>query len=233
MLGWVGVLEGASGPAGRTESTSVHCVALEQRLPSAWNAGHRPMEGGVMSQPLSERPDLAQLGRQAKELTEAHTTAKAAGRTTVGLRIVGHRLPGLQWTCYESIHLGVQQRRAATPPTLVRGDADEAIFDLTVDLVTDDQGTDFRGPFVQGRRGQRFVYLSWGQVGPGGAFEMFRRAKLHLSALAEQDVAHAAATGATIEATLDLTDAHGGPLCATVRPPRVHWRLTPNHRTTT
>jgi Family of unknown function (DUF5990) len=177
-----------------------------------------------MSRSLPERPDLDQLRRQGKELRSA---GKVPGRTTVGLRIVGHRLPGLRWSCYESIHVGVQRQRAAVPPALVRGDADEAIFDLTVDLVSDDQGTDFRGPFVQGRRGERFVYLTWGQLRPDGAFEMFRRAKLHLSALPDQDVTNAAATGATIEATLDLTDANGGPVCAAVRPPRVSWRLTP------
>jgi hypothetical protein len=237
-----------------------------------------------MPRSLPERPDLAQLRRQAKELqraaaagdpralrrvdavspperrttlataqlalarehgfaswprlkleverilqqgaTVAPAAAKPAGRTTVGLRITGHRLPGLRWASYDSIHVGVQRQRAAVPPALVQGDADEATFDLTVDLVGDDQGTDFRGPFVHGRRGDRFVYLTWGELHPDGTFEMFRRAKLHLSALPDQDVARAAATGATIEATLDLTDADGGPVCAAVRPPRVSWRLT-------
>ena len=36
-----------------------------------------------------------------------------------------------------------------------------------------------------------------------------------------------AAIGATIEATLALTDARGGPVCAAVRPPQVEWRLAP------
>ena len=163
----------------------------------------------------------------SRRATEAQAASGPAGRTTVGLRIVGHRLPGLRWSCYDSIHVGVQRQRAAVPPTLVPGNADEATFDLTVDLVGDDQGTDFRGPFVQGRRGERFIYLTWGELAPDGTFEMFRRAKLHLSALPDQDLAHAAATGATIEATLALTDARGGPVCAAVRPPQVEWRLAP------
>ena len=41
-------------------------------------------------------------------------------------------------------------------------------------------GPDFRGPAVQGKRGERFLYLTWGDVGPDGEFEMFRRAKLML-----------------------------------------------------
>jgi hypothetical protein len=146
-------------------------------------------------------------------------------RATVGLRIVGHRLPGLRWAGYESIHLGVQRQRGGEPVDLVPGDAEEAVFDLSVDVVSDAQGNDLRGPFVHGRRGERFVYLSWVEARPGGDPEMFRRAKLHLSALTQQDLARAAATGATIEATLNLTDTDGGPLCASVHSPRVHWRL--------
>jgi hypothetical protein len=148
-------------------------------------------------------------------------------RTTVGLRIIGHQLPGLRWGGCESIHLGVQRQRGGEVVDLVPGDADEAVFDLSVDVVVDDQGSDLRGPFVHGRRGERFVYLSWVQARPDGGSEMFRRAKLHLSALTQQDVANAAATGATIEATLNLTEPDGGPLCASVHPPRVHWRLAP------
>jgi hypothetical protein len=36
-------------------------------------------------------------------------------------------------------------------------------------------------PFVQGRPGARFVYLSWGGVGADGHRAMFRRAKLMLA----------------------------------------------------
>jgi hypothetical protein len=146
--------------------------------------------------------------------------------SAINLRIVGSRLPGLRWACYQSIHLGVQ--RGAEVVDLVPGDADAAVLVVTVDVVSDDQGIDFRGPFVHGRRGERFVYLSWGQLRPAGGFEMFRRAKLHLSALAEGDVTQAVATGATLEAVLELTDERGGPLCAAVRPPLVRWRLAPN-----
>jgi hypothetical protein len=78
---------------------------------------------------------------------------------------------------------------------------------------------------VHGRRGERFLYLSWGDVADGRRFEMFRRAKLHLSVLDPRDVAQAVATGATIEAALDLTDAKGGPLCASIRPPTITWRV--------
>jgi Family of unknown function (DUF5990) len=83
---------------------------------------------------------------------------------------------------------------------------------------------------VQGKRGERFLYLSWGQLAPDGAFEMFRRAKLYLSALPEPVVTGAVRAGSGIEAVLDLTDERGSPLCAAVRPPRVQWRVSPPRR---
>jgi hypothetical protein len=148
-----------------------------------------------------------------------------ATRTTLDVRIIGGRLPGRRWSCYDSIHVGVQ--RKAEVVGLVPGDAGQAFFDLTMDVVTDETGLDFRGPFVQGKRGERFLYLSWGQLAPDGAFEMFRRAKLYLSALPEPVVTGAVRAGSGIEAVLDLTDERGRPLCAAVRPPRVRWRVSP------
>jgi hypothetical protein len=141
-------------------------------------------------------------------------------RTTVDLRIVGRHLPGLRWSCYDRIHVGVQGRHRDEVVGLVPGDADRAVFDLTVGVVADEAGVDFRGPFVQGRRGERFLYLSWGELGADGSFELFRRGKLHLSALDEGEVRRAAEGGSRIEATLDLTDERGAPVCATVQ-----WRV--------
>jgi hypothetical protein len=78
---------------------------------------------------------------------------------------------------------------------------------------------------VHGKRGERFIYLSWGSVADGGTFEMFRRAKLHLSVLDPGEVERALANGATIKGSLGLTGAKGGPICASVRPPVIQWRV--------
>lgn len=58
----------------------------------------------------------------------------SASRATIGLRIIGRHLPGLGWTWHEPIHIGVQRR--AEVVDLVPGDAAEAVFDLTLDVVT-------------------------------------------------------------------------------------------------
>jgi len=97
----------------------------------------------------------------------------------VRLSIRGHNLPGRQWGCdaewHDNIHVGVQERR--DPAGLVAGDAGSAGWDVDITLVTADDGhVDFRGPAVQGTRGARFVYLTWGDVRDDGAFSMFRRA---------------------------------------------------------
>ncbi len=136
------------------------------------------------------------------------------------LRILGGELPGSTCGEYRDIHIGTQRGRE--PEQLVPADADRAVFEIPVETVTAADGTaDFRGPYVQGRRGERFVYLTWGELPPGGRFAMFRRAKLFLA-----DLPDAAASGGTAEAELGLTDVHGMPLCAAVRPPRITWRLS-------
>ncbi len=102
----------------------------------------------------------------------------------LAVRIVGQRLPGLRCGGRTGVHVGVQRGREVV--ALVPGDVTAAVFELTVGVVTGRDGRpDFRGPFVHGRPGERFLYLSWGEVGTAGRFEMFRRAKLHLSALSE------------------------------------------------
>jgi hypothetical protein len=135
------------------------------------------------------------------------------------IRIVGSNLPGRHFAGQGDVHVGVQVGKEVPDP--VPGDAEAAVFEVGVG-VTDD--LDFRGKAVQGRRGERFVYLSWGDLS-SGQFVMFRRAKLHLSAIEDHLVREAARTGAVIEATLGLTDGRGGPLCASVRPPVITWRL--------
>ena len=72
-------------------------------------------------------------------------------------------------------------RSGATRSGWCRGDAPSAQWALDVAVVGTAGDRDFRGPAVQGKRGERFVYLTWGDVAADGAFAMFRRAKLMLA----------------------------------------------------
>jgi Family of unknown function (DUF5990) len=141
------------------------------------------------------------------------------------LRIIGRRLPGSSWSGRSGIHVGVQRDQEVVG--LVNGDAMDAVFDIDLDIVEGPDGEpDFRGPYVYGRRRERFVYLSWGEVGEDGSFAMFRRLKLHLAPLVEQSARDSVLAAKCIMAVLELTDTRGRPLAASVRPPWVTWRLS-------
>jgi hypothetical protein len=126
----------------------------------------------------------------------------------VQLVIHGHRLPGLDCGRYSNIHVGLQVGKE--PSGLVPADAARAEWVAELERV----GDDYRGPAVQGRKGERFVYLTWGTVA-GDTFTMFRRAKLMLADLPSAQEVHV---------DVHLTDDHGMPRCAWLRPPALQVR---------
>lgn len=146
------------------------------------------------------------------------------------IRIEGTDLPGT--TCsppdagtapYQNIHVGVQRRgRPGELLHLHPGDAASAHWDLECTATPTPGGIDVTGPYVQGRPGERFVYLSWGTVDDDGGFTMFRRAKLMLAAV-DPGVLEQAAHRGRLTARVRLTDALGHPICARVRPPYIEW----------
>ena len=138
--------------------------------------------------------------------------------------IIGTNPPGRSFrrpdgTWMRDVHVGVQVRR--DPADLRPADAPDLRWDLEIDVVDRAGSIDFRGPAVQGRRGERFVYLTWGDLGLVG-FEMFRRAKLMLDRIDAAVLRDALAAGRLV-ATVDLTGDDGGPRCARVDPPAIAW----------
>ena len=134
------------------------------------------------------------------------------------IRIIGTDLPGLDCGPYHNIHVGVQ--RKSEPDQLVAADQDRADFAIQTQANETTDGYDLRGPHIQGRRGSRFIYLTWGELPEGGSFRMFRRAKLSINAI-PNDVLAAGMKSGVLEACLGLTDIHGRPVCADVA---VTWR---------
>jgi len=131
--------------------------------------------------------------------------------------------PGANFPGYDNIHVAVQRRGAHGDLLgLHPGDATTARWVLDCKTTPTPTGLDITGPYVQGRPGARFVYLSWGTVDADGGFDMFRRAKLMWDAV-DPATADAASAAGRITARLGLTDARGNPLCAAVRPPLVEW----------
>ncbi len=135
------------------------------------------------------------------------------------IEVRGHRLPGRACAGRAEVAVGVQRGREVVD--VHPADADTAVWAFDVTEVVDRAGApDVRGPFVHGRPGGRFLYLSWDGLGADGTRAVFRRAKLVLdpALLAE-------AAGATLVAELPLTMADGTPVCAAVRPPAVAWSV--------
>ncbi len=122
------------------------------------------------------------------------------------LIIRGRHLPGRSCGPYDDVHVGLQVRDE--PQGLVPGDAERA--EWVTEIHSD--GEDFRGPAVQGRKGDRFVYLTWGTY-TDATFRMFRRAKIMLGDLPS------GAEEVTVE--VDLTDDRGTPRCARLRDPAI------------
>lgn len=126
------------------------------------------------------------------------------------------------------MHVGVQRKRskrdtgrAAEVVALVPGDAERARWEVIVDVTED--GRDVKGPFVEGRRGDRFLYLSWNDVADDGTLTMFRRAKLLFGAVPADVLAKAARPGWRLVGDLALRDRCGGPVSASLRPPAIAW----------
>jgi Family of unknown function (DUF5990) len=156
-----------------------------------------------------------------RRLTAAHSGHYERMR----IEITGVNLPGRVFcrpdgSVMDNVHVGVQLRR--DPSDLVRADEARGYWEVDVDVVRKDGVFDFRGPAVHGKRGDRFVYLTWGNVSPEGEFEMFRRAKLMLDRIQTALIESALEAG-RLTATVDLTGGDGGPRCARVDPPAVSW----------
>jgi hypothetical protein len=138
----------------------------------------------------------------------------------VRIEIRGHGLPGRTCAGYRDVTVGVQRGREIVD--LHPADAGDVAWAFDVTAVVDRSGAaDVRGPYVHGRPGERFIYLSWGGIDAAGQRAMFRRAKLML------DPALLESAGATLVADVHLTMPDGTPRCAAVRPPAVVWSVRP------
>ena len=144
------------------------------------------------------------------------------------IRIEGSDLPGRRpggeadALRLGNVHVGVQRR--AEVVDRVPADAPSATWSFPVDVREVDGLFDVGGPYVHGRPGARFLYLSWGAV-DGNSFAMFRRAKL-LFGDVPTEVLRAAYEGAGgLVGRLGLTDADGGPRGARGRAPHIAWPL--------
>lgn len=144
------------------------------------------------------------------------------------MRIEGSDLPGRRAgpdadaLRLGNVHVGIQR----TTEVIDRVPVDAATASWHLEVLTRevDGLLDVGGPFVHGRPGARFLYLSWGAVTEDG-FAMFRRAKLMFTDIPTTVLRAAHEGSGSLVGRLGLTDATGGPVCARVRPPAVIWTV--------
>jgi len=105
------------------------------------------------------------------------------------------------------------QRGKNEPVPPSRSTPKQLIFDLTV-RVRDEDEPNFHGPFAQGPRGARFVYINSGTYAGQTNTPWSRRAKVHLCDITWALIGRA--KGKPLEARFAGTGRDGGPSCATV-----------------
>ena len=192
-----------------------------------------PVRSPTLSMGHQTRPGVSSSNRGAAASWIAGLRRRTAQQSRpspdwVAMRIVieGHDLPGAEFVSdgvlLHDVHVAVQIGKE--PVGLVPGDADGARWEIDVRAVVTDGAVDLRGPAVHGRKGERFLYLTWGDVGAGGSFAMFRRAKLMIEDIEPALLAAVTRDGGVLVASLSLTDEGGCPRCARVKPPVISWR---------
>jgi hypothetical protein len=135
----------------------------------------------------------------------------------------GTRLPGVRFQERGAVRVGIQAGREIVDD--IPADAEKAVFTATVRVTRLEDGAfDFGGPYVFGTRGDRFLYLCWGER-IGGAWDGFRRAKIKLGYVPPLVWEGALGEGQPVVGRLELTDAKGGPKCASLRPDEVDWSV--------
>jgi hypothetical protein len=144
------------------------------------------------------------------------------------VRIEGTDLPGRRAGAegdrlrLGNVHVGVQRKSDVVERVPATADGARWEFDVASREV--DGLLDVGGPWVHGRPGARFLYLSWGAV-DGEAFAGFRRAKLMFGDIPTELLRRAHDGDGVLVGALGLTDADGLPRCARVRPSDIAWTL--------
>ena len=140
------------------------------------------------------------------------------------IEVVCTDLPGISFAYYHPVYLGIQ--RGADVIEAVPGDTKKVVFKPVFRIGKQADGSpNFLGPFAQGTPRQRFFYLSWGVMNEDRRFEMFRRAKIHLSHIRWEHIRNAMSKKIPLRVTLKLTGKQGDPLCASVKSPNIEWKL--------
>jgi hypothetical protein len=139
----------------------------------------------------------------------------------ITIEIICAELPG--WGP-SSLHLGIQRENVITEAAST--DSKRVVFKPTLRARRNADGSvNFLGPFAQGPKAERFIYLNWATTNGKALTAMIGRIKLHLNHITWASVEKAAVGNKPIRVQLSLTNAKGNPVVASVRPNVAKWEL--------
>lgn len=118
------------------------------------------------------------------------------------------------------VDYGLQKGKGSAFETVQtqRSDGRDLQFEFSADLRGTETAADFGGPFVQGSRGARFVYIDIGTFAGQVGSCWSRRLKVPLTGITPQMIRRVAgAPGAVLEARVAGTGRDGTPACASVK----------------
>lgn len=139
-------------------------------------------------------------------------------KQTACVRLVCEGLPPHRFEGFDGrrdIHVELQTKDGHEAGTPAGRDALAWTAEITV-KTGPDGASDFAGPAVHGKRGERFFYLSWSSE-KAIHRERFRRIKIHLRDLTPAQIAQAVKSRGVLEARVHAVGKDGGPACASVK----------------
>jgi hypothetical protein len=145
----------------------------------------------------------------------------ATEEVEITIEIVCTELPGAR---NRSLQLGIQRDEVITEAAPV--DAKRIVFRPTLRARPNADGSvNFLGPFAQGPKAERFIYLNWVESNGKVLTAMIGRIKLQLNHITWAAVKKAAEGNKPLRVKLALTNAKGNPVMASLRADAAKWEL--------
>ena len=99
---------------------------------------------------------------------------------------------------------------------------DELMFEFPISVDISDLRPNFLGPFSQGPKDARFIYVNSGTYA-GQHSSWSRRAKLSLMSVTREQIEQIISSGGTLETSFPGVGRDGGPTCASVK--GLEWKI--------
>ena len=141
----------------------------------------------------------------------------ASKKRVIAVKVICSDLPAPNWGGHSEIWIGIQNGKEVVQQVKLPTESVVFEFELEVSNDESDPVPNFLGPYAQGGKGDRFVYICWGMP-YFGRWSGFRRAKIPLAGLDWVSI-----KSNSVTCKLKCTDAKVGPICATVKPDYIVW----------